>query len=155
MHSLGLARIVSSVPGFTARPNKRKVQFSHTPGEAAAGPRQGRGHRAASTTAFPPQRGCYSQHLPYSPRRRKATESPYLNDPAGRRHLAAHHDPREGAASGALASRGYNRSPGRLGPLTQGLNPGLRHCRQTLLPSEPTGSPICHMINTRNHKVVF
>lgn len=57
MHSLGLARIVSSVPGFTARPNKRKVQFSHTPGEAAAGPRQGRGHCAASTTAFPPQRG--------------------------------------------------------------------------------------------------
>ena len=103
------------VPGFTARPNKRKVQFSHTPGEAAAGPTQGRGHRVASTTAFPPQRGCYSQHLPYRPRHRKATESPYLNDPAGRRHLAAHHDPREGAASGALETRGYNRSPARLG----------------------------------------
>ena len=25
--------------------------------------------------------------------------------------------------------------------LTQGLNPGLLHCRQVLLPSEPQGSP--------------
>lgn len=163
MHSLGLARIVTSVPGFTARPNKRKVQFSHTPGEAAAGPRQGRGHRAASTTAFPPQRECYSEHLPYSPRRRKATQSPYLNDPAGRRHLAAHHDPREGAASGALASRGFNRRPARLGralPVTSRRRSGrpgktLLHCGASPTHVPDTDPPLPAGELTHVFSVVF
>lgn len=135
MHSRGLVRTLSCGPRLTARPNELKVQFLHTPREAAAGPMQGRGHRAGSTTASP-QRWCYSQHHPYCLRRGKATESPYLNDPAGRRHLAAHHDPREGQLPGpwrAAAITGVLGGWGRALPVTSRRRSGrsgetLLHC---------------------------
>ena len=36
---------------------------------------------------------------------------------------------------------------------TQGSNPGLLHCRQTLLPSEPPGKYISHLLFTARFSV--
>lgn len=117
-HSHGLARTLSSGHQLTTRPNGLKVQFSHA--------------RAAPLALLRAADTVQSQPLPILPRavavastiptvlggeRRLPSvgKSLYLNDPAGRRHLAAHHDPREGAASGALASCGDHSSSRRLG----------------------------------------
>lgn len=83
-------------------PRSRSRSFhsqTHTP----AGPPQGRGHRAFSGTAFPP--GAATASAPsLSPFQARERPRFYLHDPGGGSHLAAHNDPRVGAASGAQAS---------------------------------------------------
>lgn len=109
-HACSLARTLSSGHQLTTRPSGLRSNSHIHPRAVPLAPLRA----AVTATAFPPQRLGYSQHHPYHPWYGKATESRYLNDPAGGRHLAAHHDPREGAASGALASLRDN-SSGRLG----------------------------------------
>lgn len=107
-------------------PTQRAPGLSLTLPGGAAGPALGRGHRTVPATAFLPSAlPTYSQHPPYRPQCGKATEPLYLHDPAGGRHLAAHHDPEKGqlpgrsraaAITGVLGSRGralYVASRGR------------------------------------------
>jgi hypothetical protein len=91
---------LSSSPWLMLHRNELKVLSSYT---HPAHPVRGRGHAHPLPAPFLPCASLHPHH-PYRPRCAKTSESLYLDDPAGRRHLAAHHDPREGAASGAQES---------------------------------------------------